>query len=255
MSIYEKIALVQENLFVPKQNDNTYGHYKYRSCEDILMKVKPLCKQHKMLLIMNSRMCDMAGQVAVEAMVDVIDLESDSSVTYSAWALVGANGGMDKAQASGSALSYARKYALAGLFAIDNEKDNDNNAVYEQTRTPEELKRIQEEAAKKAAKTNTAAATYTAAPGATAQKPAPQPQNPAPQPQVVNTPVPGAVAQGLNKEQMIAGMKACTYKAALQNLYYSQPQWHNDAEVNAVASDLYKKLQQQDDRTDEQTMY
>lgn len=125
-NIYKKLANVQQGLFVPKGNRNNFGGYNYRSCEDILKAVKPLLAENGLMLTMSSRTEMVGTWVYVVASCTVFDTESDKSITAEAQAREPEmRKGMDAAQVSGSSLSYARKYALAGLFGIDNEKDPD----------------------------------------------------------------------------------------------------------------------------------
>ena len=126
MSIYEKLANIQNELFVPKGQKNNFGNYNYRSCEDILKVVKPLCEKNKCVLTMSNDMKEVGGRVYVEAIVTLTDLESGESITGTAYAREDeSKKGTDGAQLTGACLSYSRKYALAGVFCIDNENDAD----------------------------------------------------------------------------------------------------------------------------------
>lgn len=126
MNIYEKLAEIQKELFVPKGQKNDFGKYNYRSCEDILKTVKPLCEKNKCVLrLLNSIIC-VGDRNYVEACAELRDLETGETIIATAQAREEAEKkGMDGSQITGSASSYARKYALAGLFCIDNEKDSD----------------------------------------------------------------------------------------------------------------------------------
>lgn len=125
-SIYAKLAEIQKELFVPKGQTNSFGKYNYRSCEDILKTVKPLCEKNKCVLAMTNEMKQIGDRNYVEAKVSLIDTETGECISSSAHAREDADKkGMDGCQITGSASSYARKYALAGLFCIDNEKDSD----------------------------------------------------------------------------------------------------------------------------------
>ena len=124
--IYEKLAKIQSELFVPKGNRNDFGKYNYRSCEDILKTVKPLCEKNKAVLYMTNDLEEVGGRIYVKATASLIDLEDGTQVNVTAHAREEeTKKGMDGSQITGSCLSYARKYALAGLFCIDNEKDSD----------------------------------------------------------------------------------------------------------------------------------
>ena len=126
MGVYEKLAKIQKDLFVPKGQRNDFGKYNYRSCEDILQAVKPLCEANNCVLRLDSRVLDLGDRTYVVAWAILKDLEDGSEVSSNAYAREeNEKKGMDASQISGSCLSYARKYALAGLFCIDNEKDSD----------------------------------------------------------------------------------------------------------------------------------
>lgn len=126
MSIYAKLANIQKDLFVPKDNRNDFGKYNYRSCEDILKTVKPLCESNGCVLYITNDLVSIGDRNYVEAIVRLIDTESGECVESKAHAREEeTKKGMDGSQITGSSSSYARKYALAGLFSIDNEKDSD----------------------------------------------------------------------------------------------------------------------------------
>ena len=124
--IYEKLAKIQETLFVPKGQKNNFGNYNYRSCEDILKTVKPICKEQGCVLYITNEMESYGDRVYVKAICHLRDLEDGSEIISTAHAREEeTKKGMDGSQITGACSSYARKYALAGLFCIDNEKDSD----------------------------------------------------------------------------------------------------------------------------------
>ena len=126
MNIYKKLALIQAELFVPKGQKNDFGKYNYRSCEDILKTVKPLCDKNGCVLYISNDLEVLSDRIYVKAEVKLIDIESGESITSVAHAREEeTKKGMDGSQITGASSSYARKYALAGLFCIDNEKDSD----------------------------------------------------------------------------------------------------------------------------------
>lgn len=126
LKVYQKLAQIQEELFVPKGNKNDFGGYTYRSCEDILKAVKPLCSKYKCVVKLDSNLESVENRVYIQATAKLFDYENGGCLVSSAMAReTESKKGMDEAQVSGAALSYARKYALAGLFCIDNEKDAD----------------------------------------------------------------------------------------------------------------------------------
>ena len=126
MSIHQKLAKIQSELFVPKGKENKFGGYAYRSCEDILKVVKPLCFDNGCSVFISNEMIMIGPKVYCEATVTLTDWETGESVVAKAQAREAeSRKGMDDSQVTGSTSSYARKYALAGLFGIDNEKDPD----------------------------------------------------------------------------------------------------------------------------------
>lgn len=136
-NIYAKLAAIQSELFVPKGKKNEFGGFNYRSCEDILKEVKPLVAKNKCALFITNRIVQDGDRTYVEAVVRLADTESDGVVEVTAQAREPAvKKGMDEMQVTGATSSYARKYALAGLFCIDNEKDADTMDNREEGRQP-----------------------------------------------------------------------------------------------------------------------
>lgn len=124
--IYQKLSEIQKELFVPKGQRNDFGKYNYRSCEDILQAVKPICEAKGCVLTINNDLVNIGDRNYVKATAVLIDLETSEKIESTAHAREELEKkGMDGSQITGSASSYARKYALAGLFCIDNEKDSD----------------------------------------------------------------------------------------------------------------------------------
>lgn len=121
----KELIEIQAELKAPKGQFNAFGKYKYRSCEDILEAVKPLLKKHKCFLVLNDEMIEVGGRIYVKATASI---SSEEGTLMEATALARepeAKKGMDESQITGAASSYARKYALNGLFAIDDAKDAD----------------------------------------------------------------------------------------------------------------------------------
>lgn len=126
MNLYEKLANIQQKLITPKGQKNDFGNYYYRSCEDIIRALKPLLDENKCVVTMTNSLIEIGGRVYVEAKVMLSDLESEAVIVSTAQAREEeVKKGMDGSQITGASSSYARKYALAGLFMIDNEKDSD----------------------------------------------------------------------------------------------------------------------------------
>lgn len=133
MSVYTKLMAIQSDLKAPKGQYNKFGNYSYRSCEDILEAVKPLLKAHGCVLILSDSMEWIDGRHYVKAVAKIIDSESNETVENSSYAREPASKkGMDESQITGTASSYARKYALNGLFCIDDTKDADTDEYHVQ---------------------------------------------------------------------------------------------------------------------------
>lgn len=115
---------VQARLKAPKGQMNKFGGYKYRSCEDILEAVKPLLEENKLVLVLGDEIELIGDRWYVKATAKIIG--EDGDVTNSAYAREAeSKKGQDESQITGTASSYARKYALNGLFLIDDTKDAD----------------------------------------------------------------------------------------------------------------------------------
>lgn len=133
MSVHHKLKEIQKKLKAPKNQKNTFGGYKYRSCEDILEAVKPLLYEQDCTLTINDEVMAVIDSVYVKATATLTDCVSDSQVTAVAYAREQETAkGMTAPQITGSCSSYARKYALNGLFCIDDTKDADATNTGEQ---------------------------------------------------------------------------------------------------------------------------
>ncbi len=121
----KELIAIQKELNVPKNQRNKFGNYNYRSCEDILVSLKPLLDKHKASILITDEVKEVAGIPYVEATV-VFKAEKTEALSVRAQAGINPNRkGMDIAQSFGSSSSYARKYALAGMFLLDDTKDAD----------------------------------------------------------------------------------------------------------------------------------
>jgi hypothetical protein len=119
------LQLIQSELKAPKGQRNNFGNYNYRSAEDILEAVKPILAKHNCALIINDDVTEVGGRIYVKATA-ILAIGSTPFASASAFAREAeSKKGMDEAQITGSASSYARKYALNGLLAIDDTKDAD----------------------------------------------------------------------------------------------------------------------------------
>lgn len=125
LSFIEKLQDIQSTLKAPKGQYNSFGKYAYRNQEDILEAVKPLLGKHKLSMNISDKIIEVGGRVYVEATVVVIDVKRDSATTTAYAREEESKKGMDSAQLTGSTSSYARKYALNGMFLIDDTKDAD----------------------------------------------------------------------------------------------------------------------------------
>ena len=125
-TIHEKLQGIQSSLKAPKGQTNKFGGYSYRSAEDILTAVKPLLAEYACTLVISDDIVSVGGRVYVKATAVLAEAESDYSIQVQGFAREAeSRKGMDDSQITGSASSYARKYALNGLFAIDDTKDAD----------------------------------------------------------------------------------------------------------------------------------
>lgn len=148
--IYASLLAVQRDLKAPKGQFNSFGKYKYRSCEDIVEAVKPLLNENGLILTMSDDVVEIGNysykkdgdetieinsrRVYIKATATVIDVVTGDKIEVSALAREPEEKkGMDSSQITGTASSYARKYALNGLFAIDDTKDADTDAYNTQT--------------------------------------------------------------------------------------------------------------------------
>lgn len=131
MNLREKLVAIQGSLKAPKNQRNNFGNYNYRSCEDILEALKPHLTKHEVLLTLADEIID-ASVLYVESTATVAFDGESISVTAQA----GINPdkkGMDIAQSFGASSSYARKYALNGLFLIDDTKDADSTNTHDKS--------------------------------------------------------------------------------------------------------------------------
>ena len=136
MNIYEKLLAVQTALKAPKNRRNTFGKYNYRSCEDILEAVKPILKEVQASVFIQDSITEHGDRVYVMAMAYFIDVEHPEipQICVTAYAREPLEKkGMDEPQITGTASSYARKYALNGLFLIDDIKDPDSDEYHTET--------------------------------------------------------------------------------------------------------------------------
>lgn len=134
----KELINIQHKLKAPKGRKNSFGNYKYRSCEDILEAVKPLLAEEECTLTLSDDMVAIGERIYVKAVATI--RKGDESVTVTAYAREAeTKKGMDDSQITGTASSYARKYALNGLFLIDDTKDADTDEYANQTKANENI--------------------------------------------------------------------------------------------------------------------
>lgn len=126
MNIYEKLLAIQTELKAPKSQYNSFGKYYYRNCEDILEAVKPIAAKSKTVVTITDELVRIGERYYVKAVATLTDVEDCDYISNTSFAREEEEKkGMDGSQVTGAASSYARKYALNGLFAIDDTKDSD----------------------------------------------------------------------------------------------------------------------------------
>ena len=149
MTVFEKLAVIQQELIAPKNQYNSFGKYNYRSCEDILEGLKPCLKKVNAAVTVSDELVQIGDRYYIKATATLHDAESGQSVSNTAYAREDeGKKGMDVSQVTGATSSYARKYALNGLFCIDDVKDADTrdnrqNEAEEQKKAEAEQKKIE----------------------------------------------------------------------------------------------------------------
>lgn len=127
MSIYKKLFLVQQHLVATKNQYNSFGKYKYRSCEDIFEGLKPVLSTVMSIVKVSDEIVLIGDRFYLKATAVFIDAETGETIENVAYAREEeSKKGMDSSQVTGATSSYARKYALNGLFGIDDTKDADS---------------------------------------------------------------------------------------------------------------------------------
>ena len=130
-NVYQKLMEVQSKLKAPKSQYNSFGKYSYRSCEDILEALKPLLNEAGAIVNISDQVKLIGERYYIEATAMFLDVNTGDSIVSKAIAREDeSKKGQDLAQLSGATSSYARKYALNGLFAIDDNKDADSTNTH-----------------------------------------------------------------------------------------------------------------------------
>lgn len=150
ISIFEKLSNIQNEMNVPKNLYNSFGGYSYRNAESILEAAKPVCKKHRTTLTIQDKIMELCGRFYVEAIARLSDWDSDDFIENKAYAReADQKKGMDESQVTGSCSSYARKYALNGLFNLDDVKDADSNELSEESKNKSDRQKTQSKAQQK----------------------------------------------------------------------------------------------------------
>ena len=132
MSVYKKLMDIQNELKSPKSQYNSFGKYYYRSCEDIQESLKPLLVKFGATVFIKDDIVLVDSRYYVKAIVTFVDIETGNTIESFAYARESEEKkGMDSAQVTGATSSYARKYALNGLFLLDDTKDNDHDSNHQ----------------------------------------------------------------------------------------------------------------------------
>lgn len=128
LTFSQRVLNAQNELKAPKGQFNSFGKYKYRSAEDILEAVKPINLKHELLLTVTDDIVQVGERYYIKASATLKSIDSEEYTTVTAFAREPLDKrGMDSAQVTGTASSYARKYALNGLYLIDDTKDADTD--------------------------------------------------------------------------------------------------------------------------------
>lgn len=147
----KELAIIQSKLKAPKGQFNNFGKYKYRSCEDILEAVKPILQDVCCTLTLTDDVVPVGDRIYIKATATIKNGDGESETTTAFAREEDSKKGMDGSQVTGAASSYARKYALNGLFCIDDNKDSDstNNPIkwLEQCKSRKEAQEIWEKVA------------------------------------------------------------------------------------------------------------
>lgn len=130
----KELIAIQSKLEAPKGQFNKFGGYSYRSAEDILKAVKPLADEQKSSITLSDEVVMVGDRIYIKSTATITNEKGEAFSTTGYAREADSKKGMDESQISGSASSYARKYALNGLLAIDDTKDADSNEQHEQTR-------------------------------------------------------------------------------------------------------------------------
>ena len=156
LNLKEKLQKIQSEMKAPKNLRNNFGNYNYRNAEGILEAFKPYGEKYKVYTVVTDNIQLIGDRYYVEATANLYDCESDEMISVSALAREDeSKKGMDSAQLTGATSSYARKYALNGLFLLDDTKDQDSDEFHKETQA--KAKYVAKETPKKVVKEKTKA--------------------------------------------------------------------------------------------------
>lgn len=136
----KELAIIQQKLKAPKGQYNTFGKYKYRSCEDILESVKPILAEVNCALTLSDDMVPVGSRIYVKATATLTNEKGEKEIVTAFAREEETKKGMDGSQITGTSSSYARKYALNGLFCIDDTKDSDATNTHDKNETQQPAK-------------------------------------------------------------------------------------------------------------------
>lgn len=139
MTIKEKLSKIQQEMKAPKNLYNSFGKYNYRNAESILEAFKPFEDKYNVLMIVYDEVVQVGDRIYIKSMAELRDCESEEVIQAQAYARESVEKkGMDDSQITGTASSYARKYALNGLFLLDDTKDADTDEYKNQEKKGQE---------------------------------------------------------------------------------------------------------------------
>ena len=144
-TLKQKLSAIQTKIKAPKNLYNSFGKYNYRNAESILEAVKPYLDSLNLYLTIHDEIENIGERFYVKAVVELGDCETDECITTYAYAREESEKkGMDGSQVTGATSSYARKYALNGLFLLDDTKDADTDEYHNVTNKEEKKQPIKE---------------------------------------------------------------------------------------------------------------
>lgn len=139
MTLKEKLSKIQQEMKAPKNLYNSFGKYNYRNAESILEAFKPFEDKYNVLMVVYDDFVQVGDRIYIKSIAELLDCESDDAIKARAYARESVEKkGMDDSQITGTASSYARKYALNGLFLLDDTKDADTDEYKNQEKKGQE---------------------------------------------------------------------------------------------------------------------